>query len=245
MASIKLKTGIGAILMFVLAIVLLLGSGCGQAVPEETSAATTTQVTTTTAETTETQRIFTGTGAWQKAYIEFLDAMQVPPLVLEETGWKEGLPIGVFYTFSMRDLDNNGIPELIVDRRNNDTKESVLAIYTYDDKVYEIGEMDDPGSYASVFRFSNNPKFPGLFWLRYGGGMERYGYLSIKEENLMSEELWRDDHTTDLRQLIDISDNKALIKESMDVFSDHDFKDNILEHYLDKEELVSEIIRYN
>lgn len=175
---------------------------------------------------------------WQVAYAELLKDV-----------YKNDNSKYDYLVFFLRDMDNDGVPEIIIDRRNDEGQKSVLAVYSYDGNVYKIGEIDNPSSYASALCFSNNPLFPGLFWLRYGGGIERYGYLSIKNRKLVSEHLWNMDNTKENSQQIKFSDNKKLINESNEIFNDayngSDEPNNVIETHTINENNIVEIAKWS
>lgn len=50
---------------------------------------------------------------------------------------------------------------------------------------YKIGEYSDPKIGISAIRISKNPKFPGLFNQWWGGGVEHYGYLEVREQVIL------------------------------------------------------------
>ena len=147
--------------------------------------------------------------------------------------------------FSLRDLDENEIPELIILQFDNNQMTKLLTIYSYNSNVYKIGECDNPGPLGSAPRFSNNPMFPGLFLEWYGGGIERFGYLSVKAGKLISEDLWCIDRSKEPPQENEISDNKLLINESMDIFLLFESRDSILEMILIDEDNVDEIKKFS
>ena len=154
---------------------------------------------------------------WQTAYTSFLGDFPAP---------KDNES---FY-FSLRDLDGDGVPELIIYRMNNatftkDLKD--LVVYSYENSVYKIGEFENAGSYASELRTTDNPMFRGLFLLWYGGGMERYGYLYVEDGELKYEYLFYYDYTAEQPNKEIVSDNE----EAVHAFPRYDCGDNILEMY--------------
>lgn len=127
--------------------------------------------------------------------------------------------------FSWRDLDNNGIPELIIEQARDDA--GILNIYSYDGCVFEVGNYSNPKIGVAALRFSTNPEFSGLFTLWWGGGVEHYGYLTVKDRKLTYEDLWYIDRVNDIPQ-IEVSSDKNLINESVIAETTDD---NILEMY--------------
>ena len=167
--------------------------------------------------------------------------------------WRDGyavflrnLPVlgdNMIFSFFLRDLDNSGVPELMIVQMNQTAHDDVLTAYSYDGEVYKIGDYSNPKkSFTDWFRFSNSPAFPGLFECWVGGGVEHYGYLSVKEGKLTYEYLWYDDRTKEPPQQIEISGNKLLIDESIDAFPPYDYTDNLLETYLVNDNNIDGII---
>jgi len=212
-----------------------------------TSGASTTEAATTdlstTALTTSTTRaettLATPTKApekWQSAYAEFL----------REVDRKEHDSYD-HISFALRQMDGKSIPNLIIDRRINEGSKSLLTVYSYHGSVYELGTLENPGSYASVLYFSNTPSFPGLFWRKYGGSMERFGYLSIKNGEFVSERVWDLDRSTNgEKKIIDHSDNAALLRETKRLFVDIDtaVPETQLETQNISVESIAEIMRW-
>ena len=146
--------------------------------------------------------------------------------------------------FSLRDLDNNGIPELITVQSDSNSMQGILIIYSCDDIIYKVGEYTNPKLGVAGLRVSSNQAFPGLFTCWWGGGMEHYGYLTIQDEKLIHEDLWYDDHhVEDSPGLVQISGDKQLIKESMDAHPPYDYTENLLEMYPVNEDNIIEIIK--
>jgi len=112
----------------------------------------------------------------------------------------------VINCFALRDLDGDGIPELLIIQQDGTALNAVLSVYSYAETVYKIGDYSNTGkSFKSVLRFSNNRIFPGLFDFWWGGGIEHYAYLTIKEGKLVSEYLWYEDRTVEPPQKNEIS----------------------------------------
>jgi len=172
----------------------------------------------------------TETKAWQDAYEVFLK--DFPTLAGFDTS-----------TFSLKDLDNDGVPELIIVQKKEEGQKSVLSVYSFNGAVFLIGECDDPNSYAGAFRITNNPAFPGLFSLRWGGGMEQYGYVSIIEGRLVIEDVWYIDRSSNTPQYVEVSDNKELVNESTLVFSPYGAAGNLLETYPINADSIDKMMR--
>ena len=141
---------------------------------------------------------------------------------------------------ALRDLDKNGVPELIIVLV--DEADGILKVYSYDNRVYKIGEYSDPKIGISGIRISENPEFPGLFNQWWGGGVEHYGYLEVREKRLIYEELWYMDRTGAAPYQSQVSNKEALIRESMNLFSDEDMG-NILDPVLINDENIDKMFR--
>ena len=142
---------------------------------------------------------------------------------------------------ALRDLDKNGVPELIIVQV--DEADGILKVYSYDNRVYKIGEYSDPKIGISGIRISENPEFPGLFNQWWGGGVEHYGYLEVREKQLIYEDLWYMDRTGAAPYQNQVSNKEALIRESMTLFSDDDDMGNILEPVLINDENIDKMFR--
>ncbi|MBR5922308.1 MAG: hypothetical protein IKZ59_00785 [Clostridia bacterium] len=169
--------------------------------------------------------------AWQNAYALFLK------------DWS-ALPDEYVLVFSLRDLDQDSIPELLIRQGNEKDQTRRLFVYSYDDGVCKIGECDDPNSFAGTFLFSDHLEYPGLFSCKWGGGIERYGYLSIKDNQLVYEDLWLMDRTLDTPEQKDISNNKELINESINLFEPNEYDANILEEYPISMDGIKQVFEY-
>jgi hypothetical protein len=156
---------------------------------------------------------------WQNAYAVFVIEYR------EKSSWD-------ILEFSLRDFDDNGIPELIIVETNGNGNDGVLTVFSYSGEIYKIGEYLDPKT-AAGYRISDNPLFSGLFTLWRGGGIEHYGYLSVIDGKLVYEDVWCDDHSKENRTIEEISSDKLLIKESMDAHPPYEYTENILKmHFL-------------
>lgn len=165
---------------------------------------------------------------WQEAYTLFLRDFHALAEVNE---------------FSLRDLDNNGIPELIIVQVEEEAANGVLTVYTYDGDIYKLGDYTDPKIGVAGLRFSNDEMYPGLFTLWWGGGVEHYGYLTVRDRKLVYEYLWYIDHTIDT-QHNEISNDKQLINESINANPPYEYTDNVLKMYLINEDNISEISKW-
>ncbi len=164
--------------------------------------------------------------SWREAYAEFL-------------GNFPGLTDYNHSEFALRDLDNDGMEELIIIQCNE--VDGILSVYSYDGSIYKTGEYSDAKIGVAGLRFSDNLMFPGLFNEWWGGSIEHYGYLTVKDGRLIYEYLWYMDHTTEEWEQIEVSDNKQLINESIIAFSSYEDIDNLLEMYLINDDNISEV----
>lgn len=146
-----------------------------------------------------------------------------------------------YSSVALRDLDKNGVSELIIVQV--DEVDGILKVYSYDNSVYKIGEYSDSKIGISAIRISENPKFPGLFNQWWGGGVEHYGYLEVREKRLIYEDLWYIDRTEPSPYQSNVSNNEALIRESMNIFSDDDYMGNILDTVLINDENINKIFK--
>jgi len=125
--------------------------------------------------------------------------------------------------YSIKDLDNNGIPELIISKNGVFN----ITVYTFSDTVVEVGNHFFGTATRRLF-FSDNSSYPGMFFYFAGGGLDHYGYITIKDNKLMYEELWNEDYSgisNDLginRNRIEVfSADKQLIEESRKVYEEN------------------------
>jgi len=149
---------------------------------------------------------------WKEAYSTFLNNFQ------RDSQYNRS-------HFSWRDLDNDGIPELIIEQARDDA--GILNVYSYDGCVFEVGKYSNPKIGVADLRFSTNPDFSGLFTFWWGGGVEHYGYLTVNDRELLYVDLWYIDRLNETNQ-IEVSSDKELINESISVETTDD---SILEMY--------------
>ena len=130
-------------------------------------------------------------------------------------------PGGGVQAFALKDLDNDGVCELIV---NQDLD---VAVYYYDSAVNLAGNRFF-GTATTRFLFSNNPDYSGIFTFNLGGGIEHYGYMTVKDNRLVWQELWNLDYSgvssesgEEPGRILEISDDKRLIEESRTVYGEN------------------------
>lgn len=134
------------------------------------------------------------------------------------------------FAFSLRDLDKDEIPELIIVQSN--AVHGIVSVYFYDGDLKKYGDYSNPKIGKSALYVSDNRMFPGLFSLWWGGGVEHYDYLYIDGRELKECRLWEMDRTEEFPcQKILLSDEE-LVEESIELFSKEDNEKNVLELYL-------------
>ena len=140
---------------------------------------------------------------WRSAYINFLSNLPA-------------LPDDYGHEFLLRDMDGDGIAELIIVQWSGDGSK-ITFVYSYaDGKVYEAGYFLGE-KLASQFCFSTDPAYPGLLTYNNGGGQEYYGYLYLENNELVCEDVWHEDHAITMRDYYLTSDTR-LINESIKMF---------------------------
>jgi len=143
------------------------------------------------------------TNTWQGAYKKFLKENYY-----ENTDTLQ---------FALRDFNDDETPELLIKH------ELEITVYTFDKKVIKIDSYDYVTGTTKLF-LSDNPKYPGIFSFTVGGGMYHHGYLILKDNKLVWEELWNEDYSNvsshlelDRDIIVELSDDKQLIAESRKV----------------------------
>lgn len=130
--------------------------------------------------TTPTQA---ATISWQDAYAEVLkdpEGFYKAYGSEDEYAYNKYKP---YFYFSLKDIDNNGVPELIV-RWDMGGDGHTCEIYTYSKGIKELGIV----ALQDEFSISSNSKYPGLFYCSYAyNGTEAYNYVKIKKNKLTDE----------------------------------------------------------
>jgi len=216
----------------VLALLPACGANAPGEEPEPTTTAATTPVTTTEPTTTVpttttapvTQPVF-AQGPWQNAYAEFLKK----PEKYAEDGHHA---FGVY----LADLDNNGVPEMILCYGNGVEGGTIFAnVYLYDDEVIRIGRRID--MYYSSLYFSIDSKFPGIFVEGGRNSTFSCSYWTVKNYNFVREPLWTDAVNFDLdypkMEYKELSSNKKLIAKAKKTKS----QDEVKLYYINETEI--------
>lgn len=165
---------------------------------------------------------------WIEAYALFL--MDFPALNDDDISY-----------FSLKDLDNNDIPELIIEQRNgSESNYSILTVYAYDNSVYKIGDYKLIG--AGGLHVSDQQEFPGLFHCTWGGGVENFYYLIVNGGELVCEQVLRIDRSGESPKQTELSDNNKLIEEVINVYESSEYPNNRLEMYPINDDSISEIL---
>ncbi len=117
--------------------------------------------------------------------------------------------------YYIKDIDGNNIDDLLV------LENTKLSVYTYEKSVELIGEQDFLTGTVRFFS-SDNISYPGVFYFTVGGGVDHYGYMTIKEKKLSFENLWEENFTIEpqnsVNRIKELSSNKDLISESKILF---------------------------
>ena len=118
--------------------------------------------------------------------------------------------------YSIKDIDGNGVDDLIVNQN------TTLTVYTLDDTVKQIDEHDFITGTARFF-YSDDKNYPGIFYLTVGGGANHFGYMTIKDQKLVLEDLWEENYASEspnaANSIKELSSDKALISESKEVYT--------------------------
>lgn len=117
--------------------------------------------------------------------------------------------------YYIKDIDGNNIDDLLI------LENTKLSVYTYKKSVELIGENDFITGTVRFFS-SDNISYPGIFYFTVGGGVDHYGYMTIKDKKLSFENLWEENYATEpqdsINRIKELSSNKDLISESKTLF---------------------------
>ena len=117
--------------------------------------------------------------------------------------------------YYIKDIDGNNIDDLLV------LENTKLSVYTYENSIKLIGEQDFLTGTVRFFS-SDNINYPGIFYYTVSGGVDHYGYMTIKDKKLSFENLWEENYATEpqdsINRIKELSSNKDLISESKALF---------------------------
>ena len=117
--------------------------------------------------------------------------------------------------YSVKDVDGNGGDELLI------LDNTTLCVYTFENGVRLVGEHDFVTATCRFF-YSDNKKFPGVFYFTVGGGANHYGYMTIKDNTLVLESLWQENYATETDKGIqELCSDKDLISESKSLYENN------------------------
>lgn len=126
---------------------------------------------------------------WQQAYVEAFNNPDVFYAFNGSNDLSEFNRMKPSFNFSLRDIDNNGAPELIIFWGEYGTA-AAYSIYTYSNEIKDLGNglnMRTGGLFIS-----DNLEYPGLFtYTSSYNGDEDFEYRTIKNNELVSEVIWR------------------------------------------------------
>lgn len=195
-----LQNTISKMALFILTGTLLL-SGCGKIA--DTADKQANVATEAHKETPEPEQ-------WEAPYTEFLDDLQEKVQSDSES----------VYSYAIKDLDNNGIPELLV------KKNGTLSAYTYENQaVKHLGDSDEYGG-TGRYLSSGDDEYSGMIIFCVYAGLEHYEYMTIKDNQLVTEELWNEDYSgiskelgKDRERIEELSSDKQLIALSKKAYA--------------------------
>ena len=121
-------------------------------------------------------------------------------------------------TFLIRDLDGNGVEELIYRHQALE-----VTFYTYDNGIKKIDYHDFQTGTTRLF-VSDNPAYPGFFEFHIGGGLEYYNYITIEKAALNFKKLWDDDFSDSYEgrdKIVEYTTDKQMIAESKKLYQEN------------------------
>ena len=121
-------------------------------------------------------------------------------------------------TFLIRDLDGNGVEELIYRHQALE-----VTFYTYDNGIKKIDYHDFQTGTTRLF-VSDNPAYPGFFEFHIGGGLEYYNYITIENAALNFKKLWDDDFSDSYEgrdKIVEYTTDKQMIAESKKLYQEN------------------------
>lgn len=149
----------------------------------------------------------TQTGDYKVAYIEFLK------------NEKEKLKIEDGYYFYLRDLDNNKVPELLVQYYDGKAETQTFSVYSFNEEIYKIGDLNSDLKKSSL-HLSDNEKFYGIYYTWYDNMVRHYGYLTLKNNKLKYQNLGYISWLFNGEHIITLSAQKELLEDAKETFPD-------------------------
>lgn len=160
---------------------------------------------------------------WKSAYQDYLNKIYKSYKNPDKRLW-----------YFCKDVDQNEIPELFVFDYDSLDSDEMMKAYTYQKKaVVEIGSRCITGT--TMLLYSEDSACPGIFTFDVGGGLDRYGYITVQNGKLSETDLWTETIEEEGGRKNEISSDKRLIRESKKVYREErritEFKvkpDNVL-----------------
>ena len=132
------------------------------------------------------------------------------------------------YYYALKDMDGDGTEELLL----HTPAKMTLSIYTFTDRVVKVGSND---FWTGTLRLLHtaDPDYPGIIWFDVGGGMDHYGYITVKDGQMTMEPLWDYNYSgiapegEESEESIEYSEDKRLIEVSKQAYendTDIEFK---------------------
>ena len=125
--------------------------------------------------------------------------------------------------YFIKDIDGDNSPDLLV---LDNTK---LYVYTYEKSAKLMGEKDFLTGTVRFF-VSDNAEYSGVFYFTVGGGVNHYGYMTVKGQTLHFEDLWEENYASEATgntgNIKALTTDNGLIEESKRLYknnSDIDF----------------------
>lgn len=152
---------------------------------------------------------------WKGAYEAYLDQIYK----------SHKNPDGCLFYFC-KNIDQTEIPELFVIDYEA-VSEDHMKVYTYKNDVKQIGSRYITGT--TMLMYSEDSSCPGIFTFDVGGGLDRYGYITVQDGKSSEAELWTvKTGEEENGQRNEITSDKQLIRESQKAYGEcrriHEFQ---------------------
>ena len=112
--------------------------------------------------------------------------------------------------YALKDLNGDGTLELIVK-----TPSVAITVYGYNGQVFEIGSHE---FYTGSLRLLCSKAYSGIVAFTVGGGANLYQYLTVKNGELVIEDIWKDYYSYDgvnvTTRFESLTNDNSLIKHS-------------------------------